>query len=232
MSSAAGGTERARGCERTVKNCTHGDDPARLQGQRRLALADAAGIFPTHGVEHHEEFTESIGPGRASLTAMIGGLMVSGPAHAEAGTASSAFTGRAGALDAGFGVGGTVTTELGGPSDRATALVVQPDGKLVAAGAGGDLDVALARYNPDGSLDSTFGIGGKATTDFAGGYDRATALVLQADGKLVAAGVTGLGPSHVILARYDPDGTLDASFGTGGTVTSEVSGIDRANDLA
>jgi uncharacterized delta-60 repeat protein len=112
-----------------------------------------------------------------------------------------------------FGMGGRVTTDFGASVDEAFALVLQPDGKLVTAGLsvdGGTFDGALARYLPDGRLDPTFGTGGKVTTDL-GGDERFSALVLQPDGKLVAAGT--------VLARYLPDGQLDPSFGTGGTVT-------------
>jgi uncharacterized delta-60 repeat protein len=91
----------------------------------------------------------------------------------------------------------------------------------------------LVRYQPDGSLDASFGDGGKVLTDFAGGPDRANALVAQGDGRLVAAGNsedffgTSLG---FALARYHPDGSLDASFGSGGKVTT--SRLVRANALA
>src|SRR6266540_2276075 len=100
-----------------------------------------------------------------------------------------------GTLDPSFGTGGKVTTDFYGFTDHAqTGLVVQPDGKLVAAGAsftfftGGNYDFALARYNPDGTLDQSFGTGGVVTTDFASGFDRVEALVVQPDDKLVAAG--------------------------------------------
>jgi uncharacterized delta-60 repeat protein len=123
-----------------------------------------------------------------------------------------------GRLDPTFGIGGTVTTDFGGIiEDIATALVLQPDGKLVAAGhdSNGDLDFALARYLPDGRLDPTFGTGGTVTTD--GGLGGILALVLQPDGKLVAAGE---GEGGFALVRYLPDGRLDPTFGTGGTVTT------------
>ena len=133
-----------------------------------------------------------------------------------------------GSLDSGFGTGGKVTTDFGG-SSGATALAIQADGKLVAAGVAGD-DFALARYNPNGSLDPNFGIGGKVTTDF-GGSDRANALAIQADGKLVTAGVAG---DHFALARYNPDGSLDSNFGTGGKVTTDFGDSNGvgARDLA
>ena len=140
--------------------------------------------------------------------------------------------GAPGDLDPTFGVGGKVTTDFGG-YDSANALVLQPDGKLVAAGvrSTSDLDFALARYLPDGSLDPTFGVGGKVTTDF-GSSDVASALVLQPDGKLVAAGgVQFDGPGDFALARYLPDGSLDPTFGVGGKVTTDFGGIDGASAL-
>jgi uncharacterized delta-60 repeat protein len=134
-----------------------------------------------------------------------------------------------GTLDPSFGTSGAVTTDIGGGDDFARALVVQADGKLVAAGVDGSefgTSVALARYHPDGTLDTTFGTGGMVTT----GLELAFALVVQADGKLVAAGVAG---QDFGLARYNPNGTLDASFGTGGTVTTDFAGdSDAAHALA
>jgi uncharacterized delta-60 repeat protein len=133
-----------------------------------------------------------------------------------------------GTLDASFGSGGKVTTDLLGFDDQAFALARQPDGKLVAAGEAG-ADFALARYNPDGTLDPSFNGSGLVTTDFAGAFDRVEALAVQADGKLVAAGQAFSGASlDFALARYNPDGTLDASFGSGGKVTTDLAGGDDA----
>ena len=136
-----------------------------------------------------------------------------------------------GNLDRSFGADGKVTTGFGG-GGGISALVVQADGKLVAAGAAptvnGLSDFALARYNPDGTLDTTFGVGGTVTTDFAGGYDEANALVVQADGKLVAAGFTedfSSMTTNGVLARYNSDGTLDPTFGTGGQVIGGAAAI-------
>jgi uncharacterized delta-60 repeat protein len=95
---------------------------------------------------------------------------------------------RPGDLDPTFGVGGKVTTDFGN-ADAARALVLQPDSKLVAAGEGvGANCFVLARYLPDGSLDGTFGVDGTVTTDFFGGNDGVGPLILQLDGKPVAAG--------------------------------------------
>jgi uncharacterized delta-60 repeat protein len=113
----------------------------------------------------------------------------------------------AGDLDPSFGTVGKVTTDFAGGPDEAFALAVQPDGKLVAAGAtaGPGLgNFALARYNLDGTLDPSFGTGGTVTTSFGGAGDVAFALVVQADGKLVAAGVTAVAGTccDFALARY------------------------------
>ena len=101
-----------------------------------------------------------------------------------------------GSLDATFGVGGKVTTDFSGLNESAGALAIQSDGKIVAAGyvvqTGGppyNTDFALARFNADGSLDTTFGFDGKVTTDFVGRHDAVRALAIQSDGRIVAAGM-------------------------------------------
>jgi uncharacterized delta-60 repeat protein len=147
-------------------------------------------------------------------------LLVLGPSAARAAP---------GILDSAFGTGGKVTTDFGGPYDWANALVVQPDGKLVAAGASGD-NFALARYNANGTLDSAFGAGGKVTTDF-GGFDEANALVVQPDGKLVAAGASSAaGTYDFALVRYNANGSLDSTFGAGGRVITDF--FSRPDDVA
>jgi len=121
-----------------------------------------------------------------------------------------------GALDTSFGSGGKVTTDFGG-SDAGYSVALQPDGKIVVAGYAG-LDFALARYNSDGALDTSFGTGGKVTTDFSGGRDVGYSVALQPDGKIVVAGYAGV---DFALARYNSDGALDTSFGSGGKVTTD-----------
>jgi uncharacterized delta-60 repeat protein len=142
---------------------------------------------------------------------------------------SSAAYARGGDLDPTFGLSGKVT-QPGDPYHQAKALVVQGS-KLVAAGhALSDTvgDFALARYNADGSLDTSFGVDGMVTTDFAGSLDDAAALASQGD-KLVASGLTFTETDiDVALARYNPDGSLDTSFGAGGKVITDFVGADRA----
>jgi uncharacterized delta-60 repeat protein len=134
-----------------------------------------------------------------------------------------------GAIDNTFGTLGLVTTDFGGSVDRAFAMALQPDGKLVVAGDS-DANFALARYNSNGSLDASFGSAGKVITSF-GGIDQASAVILQPDGKILVAGQTDTGISiDFALARYMPDGSLDGAFGTGGRVTTNF--IGASDDLA
>ncbi len=113
----------------------------------------------------------------------------------------------AGDLDQSFGSGGMVTTDFASLGDRARALAIQSDGRIVAAGwagVSGTTDFALARYNPDGSLDATYGIGGLVITDFGSGDNHIRGLAIQSDGRIVAAGATesGLTGENFALARY------------------------------
>jgi uncharacterized delta-60 repeat protein len=138
-----------------------------------------------------------------------------------------------GSLDTSFGTGGKVTTPIGAGSDTATAAALQPDGKIVVAGAslGTNSDFALVRYNPDGTLDTSFGTGGKVVTPFGSGNDGVSALFIQPDGKIVAAGSSDSGNSDFALIRYNINGSLDTSFGTAGKVQTDFgsSTFDAAN---
>jgi uncharacterized delta-60 repeat protein len=131
-----------------------------------------------------------------------------------------------GTLDPTFNGTGKVLTDIGG---FAQALAIQPDGKIVAAGdsvASGNSDFALARYNPDGTLDPTFNGTGKVVTDFST-YDTAYDLAIQPDRKIVAAGSSCSCPSvspDFALARYNTDGTLDPTFNGTGKVLTDFSG--------
>ena len=133
-----------------------------------------------------------------------------------------------GTLDTGFGSGGTLTTRFDVASE-ANAVALQPDGKIVAVGSSPlspslpEINFAVARYNSDGSLDTSFGSGGKLTTDIDGANDIPDNVSIQPDGKIVVAGIivrlgTLAGPS-LALARYNSDGTLDTSFGSGGKLS-------------
>jgi uncharacterized delta-60 repeat protein len=134
-----------------------------------------------------------------------------------------------GSLDSTFDGNGLVSTNFPGRFDSAFDVVLQADGKIVAAGGAGD-DFALARYNADGSLDTTFDGDGKVTTDISG-FDVAFGVAIQpSDGKIVAAGMS-LSLGQFALARYNTDGTLDTSFGGDGKVTTNFTGGDDRADL-
>lgn len=129
-----------------------------------------------------------------------------------------------GTLDPSFGSGGRVTTDVSGSnSDDARAVVLQPDGKIVLAGesySATSFDFALARYTPSGALDATFGVGGKVVTASGPGVDLLTSVLVQPNGKLVAAGPMQSGGFYdPAVARYGSDGNLDASFGNAGIAT-------------
>lgn len=140
----------------------------------------------------------------------------------------------AGILDPNFGNGGKIILDLGATMDSIGAAVLQPDGKIIIAGGTfpsnsttSFADFVVVRLNADGSLDGTFGSGGFVTTDFTGGQDRATSVALLPDGKIIAAGyaetplVLNSRRTAYAMVRYNPNGSLDASFGTGGKVHSD-----------
>ncbi len=144
-----------------------------------------------------------------------------------------------GTLDTTFGGSGTVYTDVSGQSDKPESVVIQSDGKIVVGGIGGDgphFFWELARYNPDGTLDATFGTGGKVITNpnANGYYNEIWDLALQSDGKILAAGYMDNGQDGTFaVARYNPNGTLDTTFGSGGIATSNPSGSqDRAFSIA
>lgn len=141
-----------------------------------------------------------------------------------------------GDLDTDFGDGGKVTTAFGSLSwAEVTAVTSQSDGKILAVGFtedAGRRDFALARYNTDGSLDNTFGTGGKVSTSI-GTYSEPTSVVLQSNGKIVVAGFATIGgDSAFALARYNTDGSLDGTFDTDGVVTTSIGTDDKINSVA
>ncbi len=171
-----------------------------------------------------------------------GKVIVAGSSATANGTVVSLVRyGRDGGLDTTFGVGGKVLTTVGAHgNDAAQAVAVQPDGRIVVAGASDQgatgLDFAVLRYQADGSLDASFGNAGKVVADFAGDTDRAWALLVQPDGKIVVGGEantgTGAGRTGIdfALLRLNGDGSIDAGFGTQGKVVTPV-GAATASDV-
>jgi uncharacterized delta-60 repeat protein len=138
-----------------------------------------------------------------------------------------------GSPDTTFDSDGQLSHPIGTGNDHARSVAIQDDNKIVAAGecvVGGITDFCLARYNADGSLDTTFDTDGKVTTAVGSGYDWGFGLALQDDDRIVVGG--GCEPGRFCLARYNTDGSLDPAFGSGGKVTAAVAGDAFANDLA
>ena len=144
-------------------------------------------------------------------------------------TAASILAQSEGTFDLSFNSTGYRYEDFGGGSNEGWAVAVQADGKTIAAGQaeviGSGTDFAIVRYNPDGSLDASFGTGGKVTTAIGPltSSDAAFAVAIQADGKIVAAGyadgISGSGRDFAVV-RYNSNGTLDASFGVSGKLTT------------
>lgn len=137
-----------------------------------------------------------------------------------------------GRLDPSFDGDGRVTTDILATDDYARDIVLQSDGKIVVAG-GTSWDFTLVRYNPDGSLGPSFGEYGWVITDFFGGNDAGYGIALQANGKIIVAGVVNTGTDWDFgLARYNADGSLDVSLDGDGLVTTDVNGgYDDARDV-
>ncbi len=138
-----------------------------------------------------------------------------------------------GTLDSGFSGDGVQTTDF--DSGGANGVVIQSDGKIVAVGGSNlNSDFSLARYNSDGSLDTTFSEDGRQTSDF-GELERATDIAVQPDGKLVVLGSRHNdtpGSSDVIVARYNADGSLDTGFSGDGFEITDFGGNEGAAELA
>lgn len=143
-----------------------------------------------------------------------------------------------GSPDASFGVAGRVITMIGAGSDEAHAIALQADGKIVVAGdtyAGlaTDGDVAILRYNPDGSPDGSFGAGGVTTIPIGAWPDSAHDVAIQPDGKIVAAGYhSSAGDYQIAVVRVGETGSPDNSFDGDGIRTLNVSaGSDSLESL-
>lgn len=121
-----------------------------------------------------------------------------------------------------------VLTDFGFRDERAQAIALQPDGKIVTAGWAGDslatADVAIARYQPNGSLDRSFDGDGKVVTRLSEHTDMIYGLAVQPDGKIIAVGTRFTGPRsrQFAILRYKSDGSLDASFDEDGIVLLDI----------
>lgn len=142
-----------------------------------------------------------------------------------------------GSLDNSFDYNAIASTGIGSAADDVTDLALQPDGKLLVSGSthnGSNNDFALTRFNTDGSLDASFDGDGRLTTTFGSGDDAANGVAIQADGRILLAGGASNGANDdFALARFNADGSLDASFdGDGKLLTPIGAGLDVGHDVA
>ncbi|MDZ8027125.1 MAG: DUF4347 domain-containing protein [Nostoc sp. DedQUE11] len=139
-----------------------------------------------------------------------------------------------GTLDTTFNTTGKVTTDFNGSNEGGNSITVQSDGKILVAGVsnnGTNNDFAIARYNSDGTLDTTFNTTGKVTTDFNASNEGGYSITVQDDGKILVVGVSNNGTNDdFAIARYNSDGTLDTTFNTTGKVTTDFNGNDEAGN--
>ena len=144
----------------------------------------------------------------------------------------------AGALDNTFGTGGVVRVRS--ESNNAAegfGMALQPDGKIVMAGwnwPNANKDFCVMRFNANGSFDNSFGTGGKVTTNLGPGNDEATNVAIQSDGKIVVTGSSfnAAGNADYAVVRYTSTGALDASFGSGGKVFTDINSYDIPEGIA
>jgi uncharacterized delta-60 repeat protein len=135
-----------------------------------------------------------------------------------------------GTLNAAFGQGGRVVTSFSPFASSVSGIAIQPDGKIVVSGTVALLtgfDFGLTRYNPDGSLDPSFGTDGQVMISI-GSFALGAGVAIQPDGKIVE---TGLADGEVAVVRVNSDGSLDSSFGTGGEVLTTAENFSTVVDI-
>lgn len=221
----------AAGCaSATANGCVTGDSSDDFALARYLPDGTLDESFGQGGIVV-TDFTGSSDVAHAVAVQGDGKLVVAGTSvRADTPGFAVARYNRDGSLDPSFGEGGMAFTDFSGGGAYGLALALQWDGKIVVAGTT-VLDIAVARFDRDGTLDPTFGGDGTVTTDISHLYESlesANAVAIQGDGRILVAGTRQeencCATSQVALARYDPDGSLDDSFGRTGTVVSGVGG--------
>jgi uncharacterized delta-60 repeat protein len=139
----------------------------------------------------------------------------------------------AGTRDATFGAAGKNIFDFGSGNDFASAIAVQPDGKILVAGQvfnGARTVFGVCRLSSTGFLDKTFDVDGRQFYEFSVGPTHTlNAMVLQPDGKIVLGGTVG---GNFGLVRLNSNGSVDATFGAGGRTLTDLGGTDNLFALA
>lgn len=140
-----------------------------------------------------------------------------------------------GSLDSTFSGNGIQNSKIN-LYGQINSIAVQKDGKIVVAGNvwnGSNADIAVARYNADGSIDSTFSSDGVLQTDIGNNEDNGKSIAIQSNGKIIVVGSTyNYANTDFVVIRYNADGTFDNTFGTNGILTANIGGNDDAAGVA
>lgn len=139
-----------------------------------------------------------------------------------------------GSFDASFDSDGIVITDIGTDKDNLTDILIQQDGKIVAVGSTNipgpfsQSEICIVRYNPDGTLDTSFDTDGKVITQLSsGGNEEGNAVAIQSDGKIVVVGQSpGTIYDEIIILRFNTNGSLDSTFGNNGLVIADINSKD------
>jgi uncharacterized delta-60 repeat protein len=196
-------------------------------GNNGLKLVDFAGTQP--GYSQDEALAVGID---------IAGRIILGGAASFTGSSASTFAAvrinPSGSLDKTYSGDGKATAQVGDLSNSVSAALVDPSGNVIDGATTYDVGAALVRFNTSGSLDSTFGSKGIVLDNPNGKLGQFTAVAVQSDGKILAAGSTPNinGQTDVLLARFNADGSDDKTFGGGdGRVVVDLGGQDSAHAL-
>jgi len=137
-----------------------------------------------------------------------------------------------GTLDLSFDNDGKVTTSFGNEGDYGLSVAIQPDGKIVVSGKSynNNIDIAVTRYNIDGSLDTSFDNDGMLTIVDENTNEEGLSVAIQSNGKILLAGYSN---DDFVVVRLNSDGSLDPSFGTNGKVITPIgNNVDAGYSLA
>jgi uncharacterized delta-60 repeat protein len=215
-----------------------------VAGQKRVVVGrvTAGGAAdPTFGDNKIVDLSGTDEEGLAVAVQADGKVVIAGQTNLSTKASSDFFVARVnadGSADTTFGTGGVTTIDFGAFEDGARGLALQTDGSIVVVGAtrspssGTSFDIAMVRLLANGSIDGVFG---KRTYPVGPGDDIATAVAIQADGRIVVLAETnssaGLPNIDFALLRCQTDGTLDTQFGAGGKVVTNFGGNDRPRAL-
>ncbi len=194
-------------------------------GQIMVAVSDSSGYLETSFASPDGYRTVAVGATSAAHAVTVDGqgrILFAGEASPDGQTDMVLVRLLSnGELDTAFGQGGHVLAGANGPGERAAALAVLPDGRILVAGdsgENGDVDFQIRCFLENGAPDPAFGVNGAVTQPITGGDDVAEDMIVLPDGKILVIGNTVGGGSGPVLARYTRTGELDAHFGVGGVL--------------